>query len=115
MKVQIYYHRQFLKDLKRLAKKYKSLKEDFAQLLASLEENPNMGSDLGRGLRKVRVAITAKGKGKSGGARVITYSRMQIAPNTYKISLLTIYDKSEMDNISDAFIQYLVSTIDATE
>ena len=62
----------FERRMKRLAKKYRSMKQDYALLLASLTENPFQGADLGQGLRKVRMAIASKGKGKSGGARVIT-------------------------------------------
>ena len=57
----------FKKDLKRLGKRYRSLKDDYKKLLVSLHENPLQGVDLGGGLHKVRMAITSKGKGKSGG------------------------------------------------
>ena len=63
----------FQREAKRLAKHYSSFKEDFASLIDELEQNPQLGTDLGHGLRKVRMKITAKGKGKSGGARVITF------------------------------------------
>lgn len=63
----------FERQLKSLAKRYPSLKADIAQLRSELFENPFMGIDLGKHLRKIRLAITSKGKGKSGGARVITY------------------------------------------
>lgn len=111
MQVIIGLHEQFKRDFKRLRKKYRSLTTDYAQLLADLEVNPLLGTDLGGGLRKVRMGIASKGKGKSGGARVITYTWKQVAPDTYKISLLTLYDKSEMENISDAFIQQLLQTL----
>ena len=63
----------FDRAIKRLNKRYKSLKADLLKLIAELQENPQMGADLGKGFRKVRMQISAKGKGKSGGARVITY------------------------------------------
>lgn len=56
---------EFSKALKRLAKHYKSIKNDFSQLLEQLKENPTMGINLGRGLRKIRMTITSKGKGKA--------------------------------------------------
>lgn len=96
----------FLKELKRLAKKYRSIKEDVAQLGKSLKATPTQGADLGNGIRKVRMAIASKGKGKSGGARVITYTVLLAATET-EIKLLTIYDKSEKSNITDAEIQEL--------
>ena len=97
---------KFKKELKRLGKKYRSMKEDYAQLLASLEEYPTQGADLGGGVRKVRMAITSKGKGKSGGARVITLTVLVTATDT-DLWLLTIYDKSERESISDQEIQEL--------
>lgn len=111
MKVFIGQHPQFSRDLKKLQKKYKSLSKDYAQLLADLEANPLLGTDLGDGVRKVRMAIAAKGKGKSGGARVITFNVALKNNEEYEVTLLTIYDKSEMSNISDAFIQYLLETL----
>lgn len=62
----------FEKALKKLSKKYKSLKNDFKELYNQLLENPYQGTELFPGVRKIRMAITSKGKGKSGGARVIT-------------------------------------------
>ena len=70
-------------------------------------EDPFQGNSLGKGVRKVRMAIEAKGKGKSGGARVITYNLEQDG-DTIIIDLLTIYDKGEISNISDNFIKYLL-------
>lgn len=112
MSVRIDYHRQFLKDLKRLAKKYKSLRSDYAKFLAELERNPTIGTDLGNGTRKVRLVIASKGKGKSGGGRIITYSVSKTEDENFRVVLLTLYDKSETANVSDAFIEYLVSTVD---
>lgn len=91
----------FLRAVKRLNKRYKSMPEDLRRLQESLQENPFQGVDLGRNLRKVRMAITAKGKGKSGGARVITYTLL-VAEVDSALMLLTIYDKSEKENITDA-------------
>ena len=90
----------FLKDLKRLYKRYKSLKEDITNLGNELRANPLSGVDLGHNLRKVRMAITSKGKGKSGGARVITYTVLLTQIDT-EIKLLTIYDKSECENLTE--------------
>ena len=98
---------RFKKELKRLGKHYKSLKEDYAGLLNSLQANPFQGTDLGKGLRKIRIAITSKGKGKSGGARVITFS-VVVAIEETEINLLYIYDKSERESISMSEIQELL-------
>ena len=86
---------------KRLKKRHKSLEQDFEQLLASLLQNPMQGVELDGGARKVRLAITSKGRGKSGGARVII--RVRIVRD--ELQLLYIYDKSDFENISDAYLR----------
>ena len=88
----------FKRELKRLSKRYRSLESDLEQFIQSLIENPTQGVDLGNGLRKVRLAISSKNKGKSGGARVITYTLL--LEQEGKLVLLTIYDKSERETIS---------------
>ena len=107
MNCNITYSPQFAKELKRLAKKYKSIKQDYADLLDELRNNPLIGTDLGNNLRKIRMAITAKGKGKRGGARVITYTVIFTAED-YDVKLLTIYDKSEHENITDKELQLIL-------
>jgi len=86
---------------KRLKKRHKSLQQDFERLLASLLQNPMQGVELDGGARKVRLAITSKGRGKSGGARVII--RVRIVRD--ELQLLYIYDKSDFENISDAYLR----------
>lgn len=98
----------FQRNFKRLKKKYKSLVNDYSDLLDSLRENPTLGVSLGMGAHKVRMAILSKGGGKSGGARVITYVVNEEAPDTFNVTLLTIYDKSEQANIPDGYLNYLV-------
>lgn len=110
-KVSIGFHSEFRRQLKALSKKYCSLKDDYSALLGSLYANPYQGVDLGNGVRKIRMAISSKGKGKSGGARVITYNVELLSSEEIIVTLLTIYDKSELDNVSDAYIRSLVSTI----
>jgi mRNA-degrading endonuclease RelE of RelBE toxin-antitoxin system len=97
----------FDKQLKRLAKKYPSLKSDFAKLLESLALEPKQGSSLGNNCYKIRFTITSKGKGKSGGARVIT--NFVITENT--VFLISIYDKSEMENLTDKELKELLKFV----
>ena len=78
MEIKFSYHPQFAKDVKRLAKKYKSLASDLKILLSEITDNPDLGVDLGHGVRKVRLSITSKGKGKRGGARILSYKRIVI-------------------------------------
>jgi mRNA-degrading endonuclease RelE of RelBE toxin-antitoxin system len=99
----------FDKQIKRLVKKHASIAADFAALLQSLEDNPTQGVGIRRGAYKVRMPITSKGKGKSGGARVITYIRV----NKDTLYLLDIYDKSERENIDDEDLDYFIDQIES--
>jgi mRNA-degrading endonuclease RelE of RelBE toxin-antitoxin system len=94
----------FDKQLKRLAKKYPSLKIEFAELLESLEQEPEQGTPLGNNCFKIRIAIASKGKGKSGGARVIT----NVLVTEAIVYLLNIYDKSEKENLTDKELEELL-------
>jgi mRNA-degrading endonuclease RelE of RelBE toxin-antitoxin system len=98
----------FDKQLKRLVKKFPSLKTEYARLIEVLEVNPFQGTSLVNSCYKIRIAIKSKGKGKSCGARVITHIQI-IERNVF---LLAIYDKSEQQDISDKEIKYLLSFID---
>lgn len=103
---------EFKRQFRRLAKKYRSLPADLAQLKLELEQNPYLGDDLGNGKHKVRMAIASKAKGKRGGARVITYElTLSEEGEVLELVLLTIYDKSEMENISDDFLSSLLENI----
>jgi len=96
----------FESDFKRLSKKYHSLNDDYEVLIEELLKNPTMGDDLGDNVRKVRMAIASKSKGKRGGARVITCNVLVDVINT-KIYLLAIYDKGEQESISKKEIKHL--------
>ncbi len=114
MKYDIKLGKKFKKDFKRLWKKYRSLDCDLEKLIDSLEENPAQGADLGNNVRKVRMAISAKGKGKSHGARVITYTALvDTARGT--VTLLTLYDKAEQDSITPQEIDALLAELKAEE
>jgi hypothetical protein len=96
----------FDQQIRKLAKKYRSIPDDLETLKAELTANPQIGDDLGNNTRKVRMAIASKNKGKRGGGRVITYHFL-IDEKNEKIYLLTIYDKSEQDSISKKVIERL--------
>ena len=81
----------FRKELKKLSKKYVSIKSDYQKLIESLEINPTQGTPIGNNCYKIRLAIKSKGKGKRGGSRVITY----VVNENKEVILLTIYDKKE--------------------
>ena len=96
--------RHFEREAKPLLKKYPSLRSELATLGEELSENPEKGTPLGNNLYKIRLAIASKGKGKRGGARVITYLKTEQG-NVY---LLSIYDKGERDTISDKEIREIL-------
>lgn len=81
-------------------KRYRSLGDDLRHLEDELKRNPDLGTNLGGGFRKIRMAIADKGKGKRGGARVITMNLLVSMEET-EIGLYYIYDKSEQETISD--------------
>ena len=97
----------FDRQLKRLNKKYPSLKEEFLEMIESLEKNPEQGTSLGNNCYKIRISIASKGKGKSGGARVIT--NFVITEGT--VYLLSIYDKSEKESLTDKELNELLKYI----
>jgi hypothetical protein len=100
--------KDFKKAFKTMLKKYPTINDDLRNLLYKLRENPFEGESLGDNTYKVRMAISAKGKGKSGGARVITC--VKIIDDT--IHLLTIYDKSEIENVSKEYLDELRKSIE---
>ena len=106
MNCQIVTTEDFENNFKRLSKKYHSLDNDYEVLINDLLKNPEMGDNLGGNIRKVRMAVTSKNKGKRGGARVITCTVLADVINT-DIYLLTIYDKGEQDSISKKEIKHL--------
>ena len=97
----------FDKQAKRLVRKYPSLKQELVALIDQLQRYPVKGTSIGNSCYKIRVAIASKGKGKSGGARVISHIHID-KENVY---LLSIYDKAEQGNISDVQIKALLNLI----
>lgn len=98
-----------MKSAKPLAKRYKSFNKDYKNFIDELEKNPYQGTDLGNGLRKIRMAITSKGKGKSGGCRIITFDAIERNGNLY---LMYVYDKSDFDNVINSVMIELVKELD---
>ena len=99
---------RFKREIKRLVKKFASLKNEYAVLIDELSKTPSLGTPLGNNCYKIRVSIASKGKGKSGGARVITYIFVQ---NT-TVYLISIYDKSEQGSISDQQLLKLTKEVE---
>jgi len=100
--------RRFERELKRLAKKYPSLRNEFAELIGKITQNPITGSFIGNNCYKMRMAISSKRKGKSSGARVITYLYIQ----TETVYLLTIYDKSEKADLKPNELKEIIYSLE---
>ena len=112
MKVSFDYLDEFERGAKGLRKKYASFESDYNAFLDELEKNPFSGEPLGKHTYKNRMAIASKGKGKSGGARVLTYNVQKVSEDEVLVTLMTIYDKSDIENVSDAYIRSLVAQIE---
>jgi|SRR6478735_1764020 len=97
----------FIKSAKTLKKKYQSITNDIIELSDQLEVNPYLGDLIKFHCYKIRMAITSKGKGKRGGARVIYMVHLK----SEAIFLLEIFDKSEIENVSDAYLKSLIEDL----
>ncbi|HTL82910.1 MAG TPA: type II toxin-antitoxin system RelE/ParE family toxin [Bacteroidia bacterium] len=97
----------FEREAKRLYKKYHSIRKNLSELVTSLKDDPLQGTPLGNGFYKVRMAISSKGKGKSGGARVITLVRIV----SHTVYLAAIYDKSDRASISDSELKFIAKQL----
>lgn len=101
----------FERSFKALAKRHRSLKDDMREFSRSLQENPFQGVELSPGIRKIRMAIASKGKGKSGGARIITYTVIA-AEMEGRVYLMKIYDKSDYSTVDLAVLKEMVSGLE---
>ena len=100
----------FAKEAKRLAKKYPSFKQDYKDFLDSIKENPLQGDEITKNRRKISMAIKSKGKGKSGGARVVTFN---VLTNTEKgqVVFLLLYDKEDASTVKVNVVKQLVQDL----
>lgn len=101
----------FEKELRPLLKRHRSLVKDLLKLEKELEVRPNSGTSLGHGIYKVRLAISSKGKGKSGGGRVITY----VVTEDAEVYLLSIYDKTDYDTVDTKAMKLLAAELMASK
>lgn len=110
MSYEIQTSKEFEREIKRLAKRYRSIADDYKALLDTLQEDPFQGVELSPSIRKIRMAIASKNRGKSGGARVITATAI-VAENEGRIALLTIYDKSDASNVNITIIKQIAHNL----
>lgn len=99
---------EFDKELKRLHRKYPSIRQDILDLTAELITDPIQGEPLGKDCYKIRMAISSKNEGKSGGSRVITC--VKIIDET--VILLAIYGKSEKEDIEESKLKSILKIND---
>lgn len=99
---------KFVREAKQLGKKYRLLPDDTETLIEQLKTDSTMGVGIGQSCYKIRLAITSKNKGKSGGARVITHVR--VVQDT--VFLLPIYGKSEQEDIADDDLSQWLAALD---
>ena len=97
----------FAREAKRLAKKYPSFKQDYLDILESIKQNPLQGDEITKNIRKIRMAIKSKGKGKSGGARVITFNILTQELDG-RVVFLIIYDKENASTVKIEAVKRLV-------
>jgi len=120
VKVTVKITKSFKTAAKPLLKKYKSLSKDLLNLEKEILATPRLGTPLGKDTYKIRLKITSKGKGKSGGARVISlvettlvgYAEI-VSDEEITVNLITIYDKGDVDNISDKELKDLIQNFKA--
>ena len=122
MKVTVNITKSFSTASKPLLKKYHSLSKDLLNLEKELTTTPRLGISLGQDAYKIRLKISSKGKGKSGGARVISFVETivigiaeKISDEEVTVTLLTIYDKANVDNISDKELKELIKNVKANK
>ncbi len=98
----------FARQAKRLKKKFPSLKQELTELEQQMKIHPHFGIALGHNTYKIRLGVKSKGKGKSGGIRVITY----VVDSIGNVYLLSLYDKSEIGTIENSLILHYTKQID---
>lgn len=101
----------FEREAKVLAKRYRSFKEDLKSFIDFLSETPLQGIELSPDIRKIRLIITSKGRGKSGGARVITYTICTSESSGY-VYLVDIYDKADYSTVNVSIIKEMIADLE---
>jgi mRNA-degrading endonuclease RelE of RelBE toxin-antitoxin system len=111
MKVTVSVSKSFKKQAKPLLKKFSSLKIELTRLEHELTANPRLGKPIGLDSYKIRLGVKSKGKGKSGGLRVVSHLETEIIgfieseEESINVTLISIYDKSKTATISDKELQ----------
>lgn len=101
----------FEREAKALKKRYRSFKEDLGVFIDSLSENPLQGTELSPGIRKIRLVITSKRRGKSGGARVITYT-ICTSESDGRVYLVDVYDKADYSTVDVSAVKRMIADLE---
>lgn len=105
----------FKKDAKKLAKRHRSLGKDIKSVISELEADPYLGDRIGPKSYKIRFAIKSKGRGKSGGGRLITFINIsveeKIEDNQINVYLVAVYDKSDIASIPDSVVNERIKDV----
>jgi mRNA-degrading endonuclease RelE of RelBE toxin-antitoxin system len=107
MKYNVILHDNFKKEVKPLLKKYPSLKSDLQKLLDNIDKELKLATDLGDGFKKIKIAIKSKGKGSSGGGRIITHETI-VSINDTNLVFGSIYNKGEYNTIDTAILRKIL-------
>lgn len=96
----------FKKEFKNLLKKDKFLIDEYESLINQLQKtNPYLGISIGDSRYKIRLKNSSNNKGKSGGYRVITYTKIEDT-----IVLVYIYSKNDIENVSTEKIDTIIKS-----
>ena len=98
-------------EAKRLAKRHRSFIDDLQDFRDSILKNPYQGTEFSPGIRKVRLTIGSKGRGKSGGARVITFTYL-VDEKDGVVILLLLYDKADASSIKMNVVRQIIKDLD---
>ena len=103
MSLMLEYSENFLKEAKKLAKKFKLLKSDLKLAVEEIKNKEDLGVYLGYNLYKKRIVNSSIPTGKSGGFRIIIYKQIE-----NKIVLISIYSKTNKDTLSDSELKTIL-------
>lgn len=106
---------EYRNNLKKLAKKYRNIRSDTQGLIEELQKGSVLGDRLsGFGdnfyVYKMRAKNSNIQKGKSGGYRII-----YLLESATSILLLTIYSKSEQEDITTEQVKRILDDFDTAE
>jgi len=107
--IKVYTLPEFEKSLKKLVKKYPSLKQEYLVFVDKTENEGAQGRSLGNGFYKARLLVKSKGKGKKGGLRIVSHQEVIYHLDETIVRLVVIYDKSEITTVDRKYLDNLIN------